>query len=338
MLDPHEALEQRPLTWAEARTVRHGESLGPHRHAANWPGVNTAPPQIEGSADALLTKGRAAAAKDFDDSAALDVRTSRWGIAGSEFLKLVAFLTAYRAAIGGREAIARDWQTFVGLVPDDLEGSVSTSGLRAEIAATLAGSLVTDETRLNAIKASVENVDKRMAQIVPLAEMLERMRMLAPDDDGFQAAIKALWLRLATLESGQLGEITQIQTDALALRLAKLKSLASRDEGRADLLEESASSVPVITSSRDSLRGPPDVAPLNPSGLRDVLRAWNWLFFAILLPVVVLVALSALYFGKPAFGTPADYASIFVWGFVGTTGGTLIKAAAGSFGSILPRR
>ena len=73
------------------------------RFGTNWPGEDTDPPRIEGAPDALLTKGIASAAKDFDDSASLDVRTSRWGIAGTEFVKLVAFLVAYRAVIASRD-------------------------------------------------------------------------------------------------------------------------------------------------------------------------------------------------------------------------------------------
>ena len=196
------------------------------------------------------------------------------------------------------------------------------------------GSLIRDESDLNAIKAQMEGLDKRMAQLVPLAEMLERMRMLDPDDAGYQRNIDALWRRLATLESGLLGEIAQVQTEALALRLEKLKSI---DQGRFDLLAESVSSAPPVSEPRVSAVTP-DVAALKPPGdLRDALQAWNWLFFVILVPIVVLVGMSALYFGKPTFGTIADYAAIFVWGFVGVTGGTLIKAAAGSFGAILPR-
>jgi hypothetical protein len=320
---------------ADAVTVRKSHEAVIAGYGADWPGANTESPRIEGAKDALLTKGIAIAAMDFDDAASLDVRTSRWGIAGSEFLKLVGFLVAYRAVVALRETIANDWQSFVASVPEGLEDDLSGSGLRIDVAQTLVGSLIRGETELNAIKGTVEALDKRLAQVVTLAEMLNRMRMLDLDDAGYQRGIDGLWRRLATLESGLLGEISQIQTEALALRLQKIKSL---DQDRPDLLEESVTSVPVVTEPRKSAETP-DVAALKaPGELRDALRAWNWLFFAILVPVIVLVGLSTLYFGKPTFGTIADYASILVWGFVGTTGGTLIKAAAGSFGAILPRR
>ncbi len=237
--------------------------------------------------------------------------------------------------MASRETTANDWQTFAGLAPQDLEDDLRGSGLRDDVAETLVGSLIRDESELNAIKSFVEALDKRLAQVVPLAEMLDRMRMLDADDAGYQRGIGGLWRRLTTLESGPLGEISQIQTEALALRLEKIKRL---DQDRPDLLEESVMLVPVVTEPRKSAETP-DVAVLKaPGELRDALRLWNWLFFAILVPVIVLVGLSALYFGKPTFGTIVDYASILVWGFVGTTGGTLIKAATGSFGAILPRR
>ena len=311
------------------------------RLGSRWPGDNNDAPRIEGDAEALLTKGIVIAQKDFDDSASLDVRTSRWGINGSEFLKLVAFVTTYRAILSLRESVADEYLALITLVPLDDRSALLRSGLRLEIYATLSGFLITDEPTLNTLKTTLENLWTRMGHVMPLAALLTRMRALDPEDADYQGAIDALWVRVANLESGPLAEITQIETEALALRAAKLKVLAVRHEGfLLNLLQEPASADRVLVVSRSRTQELPDVAPLirTPGELRDALRAWNWLFMAILLPVLIVIVLSTQYFGKATFGTPADYATIFVWGFVGTTGGTLIKLAASSFKFVLPSR
>jgi hypothetical protein len=329
---------------AEVRTDAEGSATEDQetitRMGADWPGANAEPPRIEGDANALLSKAITIAEEDFDDSASLDVRTSRWGVAGSEFLKLIAFVASYREVVNLREWIADQWIVFARVIPSDQRPVLEASGLRHEISRSLAGSSIEDEPTLNGLKSALGELDGRMDQVVTVASVLTRMALLAPNA-AYERELTDLWRRLATLESGSVGEIGQIQTDAIALRRAMLEPPTTHDViERMSLLSQSLTQLPAVAAPRSPTRPLPDVAPLirTPGELRDALRAWNWLFLAILVPVVVVVVLSTLYFGKTTFGTPADYAEVFVWGFVGTTGGTLVKLASGSFRFILPGR
>ena len=316
---------------------------------AAWLGDDVQPFRIDGfdneGRPAVLTAGIATAMGDFDDTPSGDKRAEKWGTRGSEFGALRSLVESFEKSIAQRQETQVTFPSMRENIPEGLRPRLDSSGLRLAIAVALSGRVPLSIDEWNGVKENIAAVHNAVLRGNKLVNFLAALDRLIPKDSPDQRTIDQLWVRLSVLDIGPLGELDQLEKDAIALRnkvvqaafdtsddvalgRARLQFFLFRGTAMAEAFEPTFSQMlSSIRLERVATEPQPPVAPIlrTPEEIRSALRNWNWAFLAVVIASVVVVGLSTQYATKANFGSPNDYIILLAWGFVGTAALQLVK-------------
>ena len=295
-----------------------------------WHGSDREPIGLvgDGSSGMLWDQSQEALA-DFDDQPSGELRRSRWGPAGTEWIRVRGFVEQQQWA----DDAAVELNDQVGVLQSRLGSAFEAfpgSAIGSRLGAALSGGVVEGVADLERRYAERTDIQERVSEIIEIATGLDRIGAMRDATDDDRKALGDLRRKLAGLPVGTQASIAAIGGEGMEIYESILRRTAEAareldDRGGTedDEIRMYLSAASGVDTGGGGLE--PEDAGLTPAQIRAQVRTAGRVLTAATVMAVLVAGVATQYLTNVTFGSLADYAGLLVWATAAAAAGQVVK-------------